>query len=414
MVTATPSLQHALLTQATRGIDAPFAVVDMGALAANAADIARRAAGLPVRLASKSIRSRPLLMRLLNDQAFRGVLAFTAPEAIWLASPTNDDPGIDDVVVAYPSVDRSAIATIATDPQLRRRITLMVDDLAQVELIQQAAQLADGGPVRVCLDVDASWRPRIPGAPHIGVRRSPLHSINEVRSLLTALIAKPEVTIVGLMFYEAQIAGVGDQIAGKAIKSAVISTMQRASATEISRRRPQIVEETRALLIRSGEAPLEFINAGGTGSLEMSRLDGAATELTAGSGFYAPTLFDSYSNFTLTPAAFFALPVVRKPAPDYVTVLGGGYVASGIADQSRLPTPWFPRNLQLDSLEGAGEVQTPLTGPGATSLRIGDLVWFRHAKAGELAERFAELLLVADGELTERVPTYRGQGMTFL
>src|SRR5690606_1007577 len=137
--------------------------------------------------------------------------------------------------------------------------------------------------------------------------------------------------------------------------------------------------------------------------------DRAVTELTAGSGLLAPTLFDGYrttpESRPLRPAAFFGLDVVRRPGPGVITVFSGGFVASGPAGVSRMPTPVLPPGLNLTRTEGAGEVQTPLRGRAADRLRIGDRVWFRHAKAGEVMERFAEVALVdADGGL-EVVPT---------
>jgi D-serine deaminase-like pyridoxal phosphate-dependent protein len=140
----------------------------------------------------------------------------------------------------------------------------------------------------------------------------------------------------------------------------------------------------------------------------------AITEATAGSGFYAPTLFDTYSAFSLQPAAMFAQPVVRRPAQGIVTALGGGYHASGAAGKSRLPSPYLPRGLRLDAQEGAGEVQTPLLGRAADGLRVGDNVYFRHAKAGELCERFDRLYLVEGARIVDEVPTYRGESRTFL
>jgi D-serine deaminase-like pyridoxal phosphate-dependent protein len=95
-------------------------------------------------------------------------------------------------------------------------------------------------------------------------------------------------------------------------------------------------------------------------------------------------------------------------------VLGGGYLASGPGDRLRLPVPALPAGLRLDAREGAGEVQTPLLGAAADELRIGDRVWFRHTKAGELCERFAELHLVEGAAHAGTVPTYRGEGRTFL
>jgi D-serine deaminase-like pyridoxal phosphate-dependent protein len=156
------------------------------------------------------------------------------------------------------------------------------------------------------------------------------------------------------------------------------------------------------------------VNGGGTGSLQTTAAEEAVTEVTAGSGFYAPALFDRYSAFSLRPAAMFALPVVRRPSGSVVTALGGGYHASGPAGADRLPEPWLPRGLRLDSLEGAGEVQTPVSGAAAAALRLGDRVYFRHAKAGELCERFDSLHLVRGGEVLDEVPTYRGEGRCFL
>jgi D-serine deaminase-like pyridoxal phosphate-dependent protein len=161
-------------------------------------------------------------------------------------------------------------------------------------------------------------------------------------------------------------------------------------------------------------APLRFVNGGGTGSLERTSAEAAVTEIAAGSGLYGPTLFDAYRAFAPRPAALFALPVVRKPARSIATALGGGYLASGAAAADRLPRPHLPRGLRLDAQEGAGEVQTPLLGPPATSLAIGDRVYFRHAKAGELCERFDKLHIVDGDRVVDTVATYRGEGHCFL
>ena len=156
--------------------------------------------------------------------------------------------------------------------------------------------------------------------------------------------------------------------------------MQRGSARELAARRASVVQAVRAV------APLRFVNGGGTGSVEATASEALVTEVAAGSGLFAPALFDTYRAFTPRPAAFFALPVVRRPSARVATVLGGGYPASGPAGRDRLPRP-VARGLRLDRQEGAGEVQTPLRGPAAAGLRIGDRVWMRHAKAGELCER---------------------------
>ena len=159
--------------------------------------------------------------------------------------------------------------------------------------------------------------------------------------------------------------------------------------------------------------PLTIVNGGGTGSLHVTGADPALTELAAGSGLIGPTLFDGYDDFTPQPAVAFALPVVRRPGRRIVTVFSGGYIASGPAGDSRVPSVHHPEGLSMIGTEGAGEVQTPLRGKAARSLAVGDKVWFRHAKAGELAERFDEYVVISGGEVVDVVPTYRGEGRTF-
>ena len=184
--------------------------------------------------------------------------------------------------------------------------------------------------------------------------------------------------------------------------------MQRRSAAELADRRAAIVAAVSAV------APLEFVNGGGTGSIQATAAEPAVTEIGAGSGLYQPALFDAYRSFSGRPAALFALPVVRRPGPGVATVLGGGYLASGPGDAGLLPRPYLPAGLSLDGNEGAGEVQTPLLGAAADGLRLGDRVWFRHAKAGELCERFNELHLIEGCTVSATAPTYRGEGKAFL
>ncbi|MEV4253763.1 amino acid deaminase/aldolase [Spirillospora sp. NPDC049652] len=385
---------------ATADLDAPLAIVDLTALRANAADLVRRAAGKPIRVASKSVRCRAVLDEVLAMDGFAGIMAFTLPEALWLARE-----GVsDDILVAYPTADRAALRELAADEHAASVITLMVDCAEHLELIETHSA---GRQIRVCVDVDASYRV-LHGMLQIGPRRSPLHSADQVRDFAETVLKRPGLRLVGLMAYEGQIAGVGDQVPGQAAKSRVIRAMQKRSRLELARRRAAIVRAVRDL------TDLEFVNGGGTGSVENTVREKAVTEVAAGSGLYQPHLFDYYSNFQGRPAALFALPVVRRPGPGVVTCLGGGYLASGTADGLRLPRPYLPTGLSYNSLEGAGEVQTPLHGEAADLLSIGDRVWFRHTKAGELCERFAELHLIEGDRITATVPTYRGEGKTFL
>jgi D-serine deaminase-like pyridoxal phosphate-dependent protein len=389
-------VNRAALDRATAALDPPFAVVDLDAFDANAADLLRRAGATALRLASKSVRCRALQQRAL-EAGFRGQLCFTLSEALWLA-----DHGLHDLVVAYPTADRAALRALARGPH-RETIAVMVDGRAHLDLIEAAG----GGPVRVCLDVDAGWWP-LRGRVRIGVKRSPVRTPEQAAALAAQTAARPGIELVGLMAYEAHIAGVGDAPPGRRAYGAAVRAMQRASARELASRRAAVVAAVR------GVRELEFVNGGGTGSIERTAAEAAVTEVTAGSGLYGPTLFDAYRAFAVRPAALFALPVVRKPSPASATVLGGGYPASGPAGADRLPRPVLPAGLRLDRAEGAGEVQTPVLGPAAGDLALGDRVWFRHAKAGELCERFASLHLLRGEEIVDEVPTYRGEGQTFL
>ena len=389
------------LDAATAGLDPPFAAVDLTAFDANAGDLLRRAGGTPVRLASKSVRCRGLVDRALSA-GLQGVLAFTLPEALWLAGA-----GHDDLVVAYPTVDRAALRELAGGPA-RDRVTVMADAQAHLDAIARAADEAGAErPVRVCLDLDAGWRP-LGGRLRIGARRSPLRTPAQVAALVRDVLARPQLALDGIMSYEAHIAGVGDRPPGRPLAGLAIGVMQRAAARDLAVRRAALVATVQEL------APIRFVNGGGTGSVERTAREPAVTEVAAGSGLFGPTLFDAYRAFRPLPAAYFVLPVVRKADPSTATALGGGYPASGAAGRDRLPRPALPRGLRLDRLEGAGEVQTPLLGPGAARLAIGDRVWLRHAKAGELCERFDRLHLIDGDRIVETVATYRGEGRCFL
>jgi D-serine deaminase-like pyridoxal phosphate-dependent protein len=400
-VTSARSALHQRLDRAVAHLETPIAVVDLAAFDANAAALQRRVAGKPIRVASKSVRCRPLLDRVLARPGWRGVMAYTLPEAIWLVRS-----GVTgDVLVAYPSVDRSAIAELAKDAELAAAVTLMVDHPSHLDLVDQVYPPGSRPDLRLCLELDASWRP---GGPlHVGVRRSPVHTAGQAGTLARRIAARPGFRLVGLMSYEAHIAGVGDAPHGQALRGRAIRLMQRRSYAELLDRRAAAVTAVRE------HAELEFVNGGGTGSLARTATDPAVTEVAAGSGLYGPTLFDQYTTWRPEPAALFALSVVRRPAPRIATVLGGGWIASGPAHPSRLPTPYLPAGLRFRGDEGAGEVQTPLVGAVASTLRPGDRVWFRHAKAGELCEHVNELQLI-DGDTATPAATYRGEGLAFL
>ena len=389
--------------RATAHLDAPVAIVDLEAFDANAADLVRRAAGKPIRVASKSVRCRVLLERALAQEGFAGIMAYTLAESLWLART-----GFDDVLLAYPSADRPGFAELTADPKLARTVTVMVDDPAQLDLIDASRGAGGTETVRVCVELDTCLR-KFGGRLRIGALRSPLHTPERLAELARTIAGRPGFRVVGIMAYEGHIAGVGDTLAGRPVRSLSIRLMQSMARKELAARRAEAVRAVRAVV-----PDLEFVNGGGTGSVETTAAEDAVTEIAAGSGLYVPRLFDTYASFHGRPAALFAQPVVRRPGVGVVTVLGGGYPASGPAGPDRLPVPYLPEGLRYDPQEGPGEVQTPLLGPAADDLLIGDKVWFRHAKAGELCERFAELQLVQGDRVTAVAPTYRGEGKTFL
>lgn len=377
------------LSAATSMLPAPLAVVDLDAFDHNADTLVGRAHGRPIRIATKSLRCRPLIERALNRAGFSGLMCYSVREALWWARS-----GQRNIMVAYPSVDVSALVDLAGDQALSTAVTVMIDSVEHVDFIAREVTGHEG--LRVAVDIDASLR--LAGA-HLGVRRSPTRTAAEVETVIRRALGRG-LNVVGLMFYDAQIAGLPDS-------SIAVRRVKAWSDQDLRSRRAQIVAAARAL------TPLDFVNGGGTGSLEVTGRDASLTELAAGSGLYAPTLFDGYDGLHLEPAAFFATPVVRRPADGVVTAYGGGYVASGPPGWSRVATPVEGQGLKLFKTEGTGEVQTPLQGAAADRLSLGDRVWFRHAKAGELAERFTQFVLLSGDEVVGAATTYRGEGQCF-
>lgn len=399
-----PVRDHADYEEIFAEIEAPFAFVDLDAMWANADAMLARSGGKPIRVASKSIRCRALIERVLErDDRFRGVMTFTLPETLWLA-----ESGMENLLLAYPTTDLEALRELAI-----RNVALpgeapilTVDCVEHLDMIESVLG-SQAGPIRLSIEIDAAWR-GLKGRVTVGAKRSPIRTPDQAVALAEQIARRDKLELVALMAYEGQIAGVGDEPPKQPVRARMIKWMQRQSVEEIRERRADVVERVRQV------AEIEIVNGGGTGSLEFTSAEPAVTEVAAGSGFFAPAQFDHYSRFSLRPAAAYAIPVVRRPGPGVVTALGGGYHSSGAAGPARLPVPWLPPGLSLDEEEGAGEVQTPLLGPAADRLRLGDNVYMRHSKAGELCERFETLLLVENGEIVDEVPTYRGEGKTFL
>lgn len=379
----------------------PKAFIDLDRFDENASKLLVRAGEKKIRVASKSIRCRALIERVFaaNNQ-YQGIMAYSCQEAAWLASK-----GFDDILVAYPVLRHPDIEAVIPALKEGKIIVLMVDTPEHIEAISVVARKHQVD-VPVCIDVDLSSDF---GPLHFGVWRSRIKGMEEVNELVEVIQRCACVYLDSVMGYEAQIAGVPDAMPGQFLKSKVVQFLKKRSTKELRNRRAAVVEGLASLGM-----DLRVVNGGGTGSLETTREENVVTEVTVGSGFFSPALFDDYQQFSHVPAAGFALEVTRIPKAHTYTCLGGGYIASGSAGKDRLPKPYLPEGAALFPMEGAGEVQTPIHYNGPISIGLGDPVLFRHAKAGELCERFNSLLLIQDGAVVDEVPTYRGEGQCFL
>lgn len=373
----------------------------MNALDENIQKIAKRAQGRNIRIATKSIRCRYVLNYLLEKLPHSfGWMAFTLEEAIWLS-----ENGFTNILLGYPTYELDLIEQVLSNEKHASSIYFMVDKLEHVELLNEIA-VKHNTQAKLCVDVDMSSS--FPGI-YFGVYRSAIKNATDLESLIRSSNSFFNIKWKGLMGYEAQIAGVGDNVPGANVMNKIIGFLKSKSIKEIAERRSTCLK-----VFSENSLPIDFVNGGGTGSIESTIKEKGVTEITVGSGFYQSHLFDNYSNFKHKPALFYALRIVRKPTDSIFTALGGGYIASGSTDASKQPQPFLPKGMKLIKNEGAGEVQTPFEYRGKEPLQIGDLVFFRHAKAGELCERFNELILVRANKVEQIVSTYRGENKCFL
>lgn len=378
----------------------PLAFVDLDRFDQNTRDIAARSRGKRVRIASKSIRCLTLIERILAYGApFQGIMAYSAREAVFLSQQ-----GFDDLLIAYPVMQEADEARLCEELQRGKRICCMVDCLEHVQYLDTLGRdhLVE---MPLCIDIDMSTD--FPGI-YFGVRRSPLRSQADVLDLCRRIAVAGNVCLVGLMGYEAQIAGLPDNVPGQRVKNALIRLLKKRSLSELRKRRAAIVQA-----IRDEGIDLEFVNGGGTGSVESTIEEDCVTEVTVGSGFFSPVLFDWYRTCHHAPAVAYAIEITRRPAPGIYTCHGGGYVASGTG-RDKMPQPYLPAGVRLLPLEGAGEVQTPIHYTGRQKLGLGDPIFMRYAKAGEMCERFNVLLAISEGSIVGEMPTYRGEGLVFL
>lgn len=397
--------QYARYKRLVAGMTLPVALVDLDAFERNTDALVAiaSAAKKTLRVASKSIRV-PALLEMLAKRGgatMRGTMTYHAAETLFLA-----EKGFDDLLLAYPTAILSEARLLAKAAKLGKTVSTVVDEPGHLPVLQDAAKEL-GVTLGAVIELDVAWQPA--GVAHLGPRRSPRRTPETVVALAKEIASRPGLRFGGVMAYEGHIAGLTD----KNPFTKLINPAKR--LIKVASRRG--MEATRAAVSRdlaaASLAPPIF-NGGGSGSLRWSGEDLALTEITAGSGFLDSHLFDYYKDLTVEPACFFAIQAVRNPKPGMVTCHGGGFIASGEAGRDRLPVPALPAGSTLLGVEGAGEVQTPVVLPEGVTVKVGDLIFFRHAKAGELAEHFNEYLLVRGDKIESRAPTYRGLGQCFL
>lgn len=381
-----------------QSLKAPFLFLDIQSVERNIENLKKRSGHLKIRIASKSIRCTHVLDYLVKHPSgiFEGIMCFYPDEALMLMKK-----GFKNLLIAYPYVREATLSELVNEIN-DEEVYFMVDHQQQLEKLNELAQKTNK-KLKICLDVDLSVR--LP-AVYFGVYRSSINSLEKAKSLVDSLDKYENLSLKSVMGYEAQFAGVGDANPFQKILNFPVKLLQKYTWSTVVRRRVAIVD-----YIKSKGIKLDFVNGGGTGSLHLTKTDPSVTELAAGSGIYAPGLFDYYSSFHLKPAMGFALEVTRNPSEGVYTMAGGGYIASGALSGDKHPKPWNVNEMKMIKEEGFGEVQTPFHALNKTD--IGDLKFFRHAKAGELCERFNSIWIINGNDLKE-VPTYRGEGFCYV
>lgn len=382
--------QHYL--ESLGNISSPALFLDLEAFEKNIQWIIQNSNKKNIRISTKSIRSVEILKRLLkSSDVFQGLMTFTLKESLWLRNQ-----GFKNILLGFPTTDKDALKELAKNPE---EIILMVDLPEHLMMLEKIAS-EENSFFNFAVDFDLAMD--LPGL-KFGVYRSSLGSLSKLKNFLEVLKNCPHLKLVATMGYEAQIAAINDK------NQSIIRILKYASLPQLQKRRSEMIK-----LVESYQHKIKFNNGGGTGSLLTTSTEEVVTEVTIGSAFYAPTLFDFYQDFTLTPAMFFTLPVVRHAQDNIFTCLGGGYTASGSAENNKLPTPYLPQGIALTKHEAAGEVQTPIINNGDYPLKVGDLIVMRHAKAGEICERFNEIHFIDHSGHQGSCLTYRGEGKAFL
>lgn len=376
----------------------PFAAIYLPALKKNIQDIANRAKNIPIRIASKSIRCRWVLeFTLQQNSQYHGLMTYHPEETLWLAQN-----GFDNLLLGYPYTFKPSLIPLVELVKNGKNITFMVDLPIHLEILNELGKKINT-KVPICLDLDMStdfgwlW---------FGVKRSSIRSLQDLKERIQLIKKLNFIELKGIMGYEAQIAGLGEK-QPNFLKRIVIPILKKISIQKLAQKRKKMWE-----FLKNEGYSLSIVNGGGTGSIETTISEPYINEVTAGSGLYSSGLFDMYNDFCHQPALFYGIEITRNPEPNIYTCAGGGYIASGSIGIEKQPKIFLPNNLKYLKEEGFGEVQTPFY--AKSPLKVGDCVFLRHAKAGELCERFNTIYIFDDEKIIQEVPTYRGEGKCFL
>lgn len=385
----------------TKDLKKPFCFLDKDNLRQNITSAIKRSGHKKIRIATKSIRSLEVLEFIRQElgDKYIGLMTFHVKESLDLLKS-----GFNHCLMGYPQkILKDEAKLIKELAGSNKKLVLMIDSIDQCRLLQKMGSDIDHR-FEVCIDIDMSLKlPRL----NFGVFRSPILDVSVAEDLISYVEKAENLKCTGLMGYEAQIAGIPDYNGKGKIFDLIISKLKKTSEKRILKVRKEFLDRVKE------KFQLEFFNGGGTGSIEFTASDRSVTEVTVGSGFYCPHLFDLYQK-PFKPSLGYAIEVDRIPNKNYITCHGGGYIASGAIDMNKAPQIFSPKNLKINSNEMFGEVQTPLEHDGSIDIQIGDPIFLRHAKAGELLERFTNIYIIENHKVVDRWKSYRGEGKCYL
>ena len=392
------------LSSVAERLPLPALLIDKPAFLRNVGRFSKRARqwGKSIRLGTKSLRIPALMELALRDPSFDGFLCFSPHEAEFLFAHL---PARAHTVVAYPVVQVPDTEAFARMVKKQLPVVAMVDCVEHVRLLEVSLEKMDSGPLAIACDIDMSFRM---GRLRIGALRSGLRDPKRLNDLCRIIAERRRVQLEGFMGYEAHIAGVPDRDPTSR-KNALVRVAKRLFRWQVRRARARV----HPIWSQWVSSDKKFFNGGGTGSFDFTLSDPSVTEVTVGSGLLQSALFDYFDGAFSEPAQYVALRVTRQPHNNIVTCSSGGFIASGPVGKNKQPVVVYPSGLTVTTAEGYGEVQTPFQVMRQPPVYQGNVVLFRPAKAGEIAERFEKAYLVEDGKVTEEVPTYRGLGQTF-